>query len=62
MTHVHQELGEDYFYITNWLTSEKISRAIYTPIKTTKSHYLTKAIHGEQIDINKIGVEQNEQY
>ena len=43
-----------YFYITNRLTLEKISRAIYTPTKTTKNDDLTKTIHGESIDINKV--------
>ena len=43
-----------YFYIINRLTSKKISRAIYTPTKTTKNDYLTKTIHGELININKL--------
>ena len=43
-----------YFYITNQLTLEKISRAIYTPIENLKNNYLTKTIHGELIDINRL--------
>ena len=47
-------IAVQYFYITTWLTLEKISRAIYTPTETTKNDYLTKTIHGELIDINKL--------
>ena len=43
-----------YFCITNRLTLEKISRAIYTPTKITKNDYLTKTIHGKLINIIKL--------
>ena len=47
-----------YFYITNRLTLEEDYQAIYTLIETTTNDYLTKTIHGELIDINKL--EMNE--
>ena len=47
-------IAVQYFYIINRLISGKISRAIYTPTKTTKSNYFTKTIQGELININKL--------
>ena len=40
--------------MTNQLITGEISRAIYTPDKITKNNYLTKTIHGELININKV--------
>ena len=43
-----------YLYITNRLISEKISRVIYKPTKTTKIDYFTQIIQEKLININKI--------
>ena len=48
------QIALQYFYITNRVTLEKIRRDVYTPTKSMKNDYLTKTIHGELSDINKL--------
>ena len=47
-------IAVQYFYILNRVTLEEDYRAIYTPITTAKSEYLTKTMDRELIDINKL--------
>ena len=51
-------IAVQYFYMTNLLTLEKISRTIYTPTKTTKNNCLIKTIYGKLIVINKLELKE----
>ena len=47
-------IAVQYFYVINQITLEEDYQAVYTPVTTTKSDYLTKTIDGELIGINKL--------
>ena len=54
MKHLHIVI--QYFYITNLLISENISRVIYKSTKAVNSDHFTQYIQGKLIAINKLGL------